>query len=56
VTLKQAGAGTWEILLPLAPGVHRVNVRLDGGPWIVPAGTRSEPSDFGGVVGVIVVR
>ncbi|MGH7449356.1 MAG: hypothetical protein ACRELT_17415, partial [Longimicrobiales bacterium] len=55
-TLRQAGAGTWEILLPLTPGVHRVNIRLDGGPWIVPAGARSEPSDFGGVVGVVVVR
>jgi hypothetical protein len=55
-TLRQAGAGTWEILLPLTPGVHRVNVRLDGGPWIVPAGARPERSDFGGVVGVVVVR
>ena len=54
-TLRQAGAGTWEILLPLTPGVHRVNVRVDGGPWIVPAGARPEQSDFGGVVGVVVV-
>ena len=56
VTLRYAGAGTWEILLPLPPGVHRVNLRLDGGPWIVPAGARPERSDFGGVVGVVVVR
>ena len=54
-TLRQAGAGTWEILLPVTAGVHRVNVRLDGGPWIVPAGARPERSDFGGVVGVVVV-
>jgi hypothetical protein len=40
----------------LAPGVHRLNVRLDGGEWVVPAGARPEPGEFGGAVGVIVLR
>jgi hypothetical protein len=56
VLLTQVHAGTWETTLPLTPGVHRLNVRVDGGPWLVPAGARSEPNDFGGEVGVIFVR
>jgi hypothetical protein len=56
VALTHTGAGAWEIRLPLTPGVHRVNVRVDGGAWSVPAGARREESEFGGVVGVVVVR
>ena len=55
VPLTRIAPGIWEVALPIAPGVHRVNVRLDGGPWIAPAGTRSEEAEFGGTVGVLVV-
>jgi hypothetical protein len=56
VALGRVGGDSWEIRLPLAPGVHRLNVRLDGGEWVVPAGARPEPGEFGGAVGVIVLR
>lgn len=55
VELTHAGGTLWEIRLALTPGVHRVNVRVDGGPWLVPAGTRIERSEFGGAVGVVMV-
>lgn len=55
VPLVRAGAGVWEIRLALDPGVHRLNLRIDGGRWLVPAGTRREESEFGGGVGVVVV-
>jgi hypothetical protein len=42
--------------MALTPGVHRLNVRIDGGAWLVPVGARPEESDFGDKVGVIVVR
>ncbi len=45
----------WEARLSVAPGVHRVNVRINGGAWFAPAGTRVEETEFGGVVGVLVV-
>ena len=45
----------WEVQLSVAPGVHRVNVRINGGGWFAPAGTRAEETEFGGVVGVLVV-
>lgn len=55
VSLTQVGSGIWEIKLPLDPGVHRLNVRIDGGEWLVPAGARPEAGEFG-AAGVVVVR
>jgi hypothetical protein len=56
VPLTQIRPGTWQIQLALTPGIHRVNVRVDGGAWLVPAGARPEESEFGGAVGLVVVR
>jgi hypothetical protein len=56
ISLTRADGDRWEVQLPLAPGVHRLNLRIDGGAWVVPAGARAEPGEFGGAVGVIVVR
>ena len=55
LVLTRIAAGTWEIPLVMAPGVHRLNIRIDGGPWLVPLGTRLEETEFGGAVGVVVV-
>lgn len=52
--VRKEGAG-WEVSLPVTPGVHRMNLRLDGGSWIVPAGLRLERNEFGGAVGLLVV-
>jgi hypothetical protein len=51
----RAGDGLWEMRVALTPGIHRLNIRIDGGEWIVPNGARSEAGDFG-AVGVIVIR
>jgi 1,4-alpha-glucan branching enzyme len=48
--------GAWAASLRIPPGVHRVNVRVDGGPWIAPPGLATITDDFGGRVGVFVVR
>jgi hypothetical protein len=56
VPLARAGDGTWEVRLALAAGVYRINVRVNGGEWVVPGGTRLEGSEFGGAVGLMVVR
>ena len=40
----------------LDPGAHRLNVRVDGGPWRVPRGTRLEADEFGTAAGIIVIR
>jgi hypothetical protein len=55
VALRPAGPDTWSVTLRIAPGRHRLNVRVNGGPWGVPAGTTAVKDDFQGMVGAIVI-
>lgn len=55
VALTAVAPGVWEVRMPLGAGVYRVNLRVDGGPWMVPAGLRQEATEFGGAVGLLVV-
>ncbi|HWP36440.1 MAG TPA: glycogen-binding domain-containing protein [Gemmatimonadales bacterium] len=55
VTLQPAGNNTWSVTLRIAPGRRRINVRVNGGPWSVPAGTTAVADDFQGMVGAIVI-
>lgn len=56
VALASDGVGNWSVRWNLRSGVHRINVRLDDGEWITPARTTAMPDDFGGTVGVFVIR
>jgi len=56
IALRQTSQGIWEVTVRITSGVHRVNVRLNGGGWIVPRGLRAEEDEFGGSIGVLVVR
>lgn len=53
--LQPAGPDLWSLTLPIAPGRHRLNVRVNGGPWGVPAGTTPVADDFQGIVGAVVI-
>jgi len=55
VALRRAGEGTWECVLPMSSGVHRINVRVDGGRWTAPEGTTRVADEFGGEVGIVAV-
>lgn len=55
VALIQTEPGVWVARQPLPAGMYRVNVRVDGGAWGVPRGLRVERTDFGGMVGIVVV-
>ncbi len=55
LSLERTEGKSFEITLPIPLGVHRFNVRLDGGPWLVPRGMRAEQDEFGGTVGLLVV-
>jgi hypothetical protein len=55
VALTAAGSGRFQYALSLPSGMLRFNLRLDGGPWGVPAGAGAAPDEFGGSVGVLVV-
>ncbi len=55
IRLRRIDRGGWETELEIPRGIHRLNIRLDGGPWLVPRGTRLQETEFGGAVGVVVV-
>lgn len=55
VALRRDGE-RWTLELALAPGVHRLNVRADGGEWRVPPSLTAVDDGFGGRVGLLVVR
>src|SRR3989475_2198754 len=48
VTLRRTSDNMWESVLHIPSGVHRVNVRIDGGKWIAPAGTARAEDEVGG--------
>lgn len=54
--LTPLGEGRWTYPVALSPGVHHLNVRFDGGAWLVPSGAVSVDDGFGGRVGLAVVR
>lgn len=47
--------GEWRIERNIVPGPHRVAIRVDGGPWRVPANLPRVEDDFGGEVGIVIV-
>ncbi|HEY4647618.1 MAG TPA: glycogen-binding domain-containing protein, partial [Gemmatimonadales bacterium] len=54
--LVPTNGGRWTLPAALSPGVHYLNVRFDGGAWLVPSGAFKVDDGFGGVAGMIVVR
>ncbi len=56
VALQPWGDDTWRTLLPISPGLHRLAIRIDGGAWQAPSGTRPITSEFGGEVAEVVVE
>ena len=56
VALTSSGTGRWMTTLPVPVGIHRVNVRVDGGQWIVPPGLPGSTDEFGGAAGILIVE
>jgi len=56
LVLASDGSGRFVATIAIAPGVHQVAVRLDGGPWIVPSGLLTVTDEFGGTAGVLMVK
>jgi len=48
--------GTWAVSLPIVPGTHQVNIRIDGGAWVAPPGLLTSTDEFGGIVGILIVE
>jgi hypothetical protein len=56
VQLSSEGGGWWAIRLPLAAGKYQMNLRINGGSWMVPPGLLPIADEFGGSVGLLVVE
>lgn len=56
IALSRTDDDRWEATLPIAPGIHRVAIRVDGDAWTPPPGVSTVPDEFQGTVGVIVVK
>jgi len=55
LVLMRRGRDLWDITLPVTGGVHEINLRLDGGPWLAPPGLPTRRDSFNGDVGLLVV-
>jgi len=55
LTLVRHGRDLWELTVPLSPGQHQINVRVDGGLWVAPPGVPTMRDGFNGEVGILVV-
>lgn len=56
VPMVRVDGETWAFNIFIGPGVHRLNVRIDGGAWIAPPGLTVARDEFGGQVGLLVVQ
>jgi hypothetical protein len=55
LAMRRASNDEWQVVMPIAPGAHRVNIRVDGGDWSAPPGAGTVQDEFNGVVGLVVV-
>jgi hypothetical protein len=56
IQLASTGDGWWSSTFPLRRGKYQMNLRVNGGQWIVPPGLLSMVDEFGGAVGLLVIE
>ncbi|MGH7581431.1 MAG: glycogen-binding domain-containing protein, partial [Gemmatimonadales bacterium] len=56
IPLQPWGDDGWRALFSITPGLHRLAIRIDGGAWQAPPGTRPVTSEFGGEVAEVAVE
>lgn len=56
VPLTRGATGEWSVTLPMSPGAHELNVRVDGGQWLVPPGLALTTDEHGVAVGRVLVQ
>jgi hypothetical protein len=56
LTRDPINTAQWFARLPIDPGQYQMNIRINGGKWMVPPGILSMLDEFGGPVGLLLVR
>jgi hypothetical protein len=54
--LARVGGGKWVGSLPIDPGTHQINIRVNTGRWMVPPGLPPITDEFGGSAGLMVIE
>ena len=54
--LRREASGRWSIELQLEPGVYKYSLLVDDQLWTIPEGAPTLPDEFGGEVGLLIVR
>jgi hypothetical protein len=55
VAMQREADDVWSAELPASSGVHRVSLRVDGGPWMAPPGLVAEDDGFGGSAAEFII-
>ena len=55
VALSAVAEGWWFLVVDLAPGSYEMNLRIDGGAWLVPPDLPTRRDEFGGVSAILTV-
>jgi hypothetical protein len=56
VGLTGGSDGWWSFSRDLASGTYQMNVRVDGGAWVIPVGLLSTRDEFGGLIGILTIE
>ncbi len=56
IAMEPRGRGVWGLIQAIAPGLHRLSMRVDEGPWLPPPGVREVKDDFGEGTGVVLIE
>lgn len=55
LTLVRRGRDLWELSIPMSPGMHQINIRVDRGAWTAPPNLPTTKDGYNGEVGLMVV-
>lgn len=53
VSMERTRDGRWTTWLEVGPGIYRINISIDDGPWVVPPGIPAIADGFDGLVGLL---
>ena len=56
LTMVRRGRDLWELSVPIASGLHQINIRTDGGKWLAPPGLPTAKDMFNGEVGIMIIK